>query len=119
MIDQTEQNKEKLEKARQFYADKVMTVNGHEYEITRLSHSKRMDVFDFMQKSGLDNGFRTPEYKKSEKIVFDMLTYNGLQLSKMNDPWGEDSELIGDFLEVVSVGMLVVIVPLLPAESGG
>ena len=100
--------------AKELYEAGEIEVNGRIYKLLKMRHEKRLEVFAFYSNvgksvaSGDFSSFVSPQFKHVQKVMFESITFDGVQLSKMKDHWEEYPE---DFLQVVGTSMGVMSYP--------
>ena len=93
------------------------TVNGREYEFNQMQFKQAKKVFAYFTEVANDLeagrlGFiDTKRFEEIEKILWDNVLFDGMQISKMPHHWGTYTQ---DYMEVVSVSLGVFSVPFLP-----
>lgn len=110
------ESKAALDQIKGVYDDGEATINGRTYTITKLTHSQRVQVFAFFSsiKDDLQRGdfsfMTTPEFKKVEKIINQVILFEDSGLDKLNGHWDEYPEdyimYISTFLSVISYPFL-------------
>ncbi len=111
-----EQN-EALEMIKEVYKDKKAEINGREYVFSSaINHKRRLKVFAFYSKiaSQLEKGdmsfLDTREFDQVFNSICEVVTFDGMQISKCKDHWDEYAE---DFIVFVTTSILVISYPFL------
>lgn len=118
----SEQNKA-LEMIAACYEDQEIEVNGRSYLLTKTNHRKRLKVFSYYTKvmnqmqGGDMSFFGTDEFEAIEKLMNEVLTYDGMQLSKLPKHW-ENEEYIDDYIVLMTTSMAVISYPFLKGSVG-
>ena len=108
--------------AKELYEAGEIEVNGRIYELLKMRHEKRLEVFAFYSNVGKSvatgdfSSFVSPQFKHVQKVMFEAIMFDGVQLSKMKDHWEEYPE---DFLQVVGTAMGVMSYPFIRGASTG
>lgn len=111
---------------REVFEDGFAEINGREYRFAKTTHKKRRKVFAFYTKitplmRANDFSFLDwPEWEAVEEVVGNIVTYDGLQLSKVGGDRTEGhwDKYPGDFITFVSIALPTIAYPFFP-ESGG
>lgn len=113
---------EARQQAKELYEAGEIEVNGRIYEMLTMRHQKRLEVFAFysehgqMIAKGNFSSFVGQHFNHISKIMFDAITFEGNQLSKLPDHWDEYPE---DFLQVVGTSMGVMSYPFIRGSNTG
>lgn len=116
-----EQIKSAMDQMKAVLDDGVATVNGRDYTFTPMTHSERVKVFSFYSSpanTAAQNSFEfldDPKYKEVEKVMFNRINFDGMQLSKLPNHFENYPE---DYLQVVSTAMGVMSYPFMRGVSG-
>lgn len=91
---------ESIEQIKMFKAvfeEKSVEVNGRQYTLSNTTHEKRLKVFAFLTSmAGSDlNWLNSKEWKEVQKILDNVIMYEGSALVRLNDHWEKYEE---DFL---------------------
>lgn len=98
----------------------VFSVNGREYELSKLTHSERLVIFAYyttvMHRINVsDFGFMgDPQWRQIENRINEMTLFDGLQISKCRDHWETYPE---DYMGVVCKVMPLVSYPFLRGSA--
>jgi hypothetical protein len=104
-----------LELAKAINEDKVMTINGRDYQMTAFNHATRKQVFGLYEalghktKAGAQT-VATPEWNKLEDILSQRFLYDGMAIDKLTDHWDKYGE---DYLTFMNYAMQAVCYPFL------
>jgi hypothetical protein len=102
--------------------DRCAEINGREYKITAVTHDKRRKVFAFYSRFGSDiqRGdfwfLTTPEFADVEKVISNIVTFEGSLLSKLPNHWDEYPE---DYLIFIPSMLGALSYPFLRGNLGG
>lgn len=113
--------KEALDQIKSVFEDGVATINERDYKFTAMTHSERVKVFAYFssiqqQIQGGDFSFLDDSrYKEVEKVIAQRVTFDGMQLSKLNDHWETYPE---DYIMFVTTALGVVSYPFLSGKIG-
>lgn len=108
--------------AKELYDSGEIEINGRIYELLKMRHEKRLEVFAFYSNVGKAvaggnfSSFTSPQFKHVQKIMFEAITFDGVQLSKTQDHWEEYPE---DFLQLVGTAMGVMSYPFIRGSNTG
>lgn len=111
-----------LEFVKQAFEDNCITIDGRDYEFAKTNHLQRKQVFAYLSSINglLEKGnmsfIDTPEFVKIEKLLGDIITFEGLQLSKAKEHWEKFPQ---DYLMLIPLAMMVVSYPFLRGNLGG
>ncbi len=117
--DQAAQAQEML---RAVHEDQCAEINGREYHITKLNHKKRRKVFAFFTsvQDQLQRGnmafLDSDEWAEVEKVIENVVMFEGDLLSKRPDHWEQYPQ---DYLIFVSTMLGAISYPFLSGMSGG
>lgn len=119
------ENKEQLQAAiaqmKAVCEDGIATINGRDYTLTAMTHSERVKVFSFYaspSNTAAINSFEfldDPKYKEVEKVMFNRINYNDMQLSKLPQHFEEYPE---DYIILISTAMGAMSFPFMRAGIG-
>jgi hypothetical protein len=123
MTEQTEQEQFQQAKdmMRAVHEDKCATINGRDYNITNINHAKRRKVFAFFSRiqNDLQRGdfwwLESEEWQSVEKVIEDVVTFNGSLLSRINNHW---DNYPNDYLIFVQTMLGAISYPFLPESDG-
>ena len=110
-----EEKKKQLGIIKEAYEDGFLEINGRKYTFTSFNHKTRLSIFAYQSSITGDlqrNNFLfldTPEWQRIEKLMFERILYNNMQLSKLENHF---EEFEGDYLKLVTAAMAVITVPL-------
>lgn len=102
--------------------DKCATINGRDYNITKINHAKRRKIFAYFTRiqSDLQRGdfwwMESKEWEEVERVVENVVTFDGILLSKATGHW---DEYPGDYILFVQTMLGAISYPFLPESSGG
>lgn len=105
-----------LDQIKAVFDDGVGTINGRDYKFSMTSHSQRVKVFAFFTKvkndlQRGDMGFLdTKEWADVEKVINNIIMFDGSLLSRRPTHWEEFPE---DYLQFISMAMGVISYPFL------
>lgn len=115
------EQKEALDQIKNVFEDGVATINERDYKFTAMTHGERVKVFAYFSSiqhqiqcgnfSFLDDG----KYKDIEKIIVQRVTFDGMQVSKLNDHWETYPE---DYIIFVTTALGVISYPFLRGTNG-
>lgn len=112
---------EAMRKAKELYDAGEFEVNGRIYELAKMRHQQRLQVFAFYSEhvnqimSGNFSCLVGDYFQKQvQKTMFDAVLFEDMQLSKIRDHWEEYPE---DFLQVVATAMGVMSYPFMGGAS--
>lgn len=119
-MEMTAQQKKALEMVKAVVDDGIATINGTDYEFTKTTHKKRRKVFAFFTKvaaqlqAGNYSFLDSDEWDAVEALLCEIVTVEGVQLSKRADYW-ENHE--SDYLPFVTTALPVVCYPFLKGSA--
>lgn len=124
MTDQTpEQQAEKARAmAKAVHDDKCATINGRDYQITTINHIKRRKVFAYyshIQRDIARGDFSfldSSEWQEIERVIQNVVTFEGDLLSKRQDHWETYPQ---DYITFVTTMLVALSFPFFPEPSGG
>lgn len=121
-MSEQEQAEKALELIKEVYEDQCAEINGREYRFTKTTHKTRRKVFAFLSSvqhriAAGDFGFMEdrPDYDQVERLMFGMITFEGMQLTKCEGHWEEYPE---DYLKLIPVALQVITYPFMRASDG-
>jgi hypothetical protein len=112
-----------LSMIKEVYDDQEAEINGNVYTFTKTKHRQRLKVFSFYMKvakqlESNDMSFLgSEEFEYIEKIISDIILFDGSQLSKLKDHW-ENDEFTGDYIILITTAMAVISYPFLKGSVG-
>ncbi len=114
--------KEALAMIKAVYKDGKAEINGGEYSFLGTTHTSRRKIFAFY--SSIQHQLEasnfifldSPEFQPVEKLISDMVTYNGDLLSKTKDHWENHPE---DYIQFTVCAMGVISYPFLRGSHTG
>jgi len=104
------------------YDDGVAEINGRSYEFSKMRHNKRRSVFAFYTsiagqlQTGSFSFLDTPAFNSVEKIINDVVIFNGSALSRLPEHWDEYPE---DYITFISTALGVISYPFLRGSDTG
>jgi hypothetical protein len=111
-----------LDMLRAVNEDGVATINGRDYELTKLTHAKRRKVFAFYSahaqqiESGNFGFMDSSEFAEIEKVISNVVIFDGDLLSRRQNHWDEYPE---DYLMFITVMLGAISYPFLRGLAGG
>jgi hypothetical protein len=118
-------DQEQAQKAREMmqavHEDKCATINGRDYNITKLNHIKRRKVFAFFTRvqTDLQRGdfwwLESKEWQEVEAVIENAVTFDGNLLSRTQGHW---EAYPGDYILFVQTMLGAMSFPFLPESSG-
>lgn len=121
MGDNKEQLKAAIDQMKAVCEDGSATINGREYTFTAMTHSERVKVFSFYaspSNTAAINSFEfldDPKYKEVEKVMFNRITFDNMQLSKIPNHFEEYPE---DYILLISTAMGAMSYPFMKGVGG-
>ena len=121
MSDKQEMEEAKA-KAKALYESGELEINGRIYELLKMRHEKRLEVFAFHSEVGKEfsqGNFRAlvaPQYKHAIKTMMENIMFDGMQISKIDGHWEDYPE---DYLELVGTAMGVMSYPFIRGSNIG
>lgn len=121
MVANNEQLKSAIAQMKAVCEDGVATINGRDYKITAMTHSERVKVFSFYASplnTAAMNSFEfldDPKYKEVEKVMFNRITLDDMQLSKIPNHFEEYPE---DYILLISTAMGAMSYPFMRGVGG-
>ena len=99
------------------YEDKEAIINGRTYRLTTTTHIKRRKVFAFSPRIGeADLSFLDdPKFEEIEKIISNVVLFDGELLSKKPNHWDQYPE---DYMIFISTMVGALCYPFLKGFSG-
>lgn len=113
---------EAKKQAKAIYDAGQFDVNGRTYELVKMRHQKRLQVFSFYSEFGqqvAQGNFAClvgEQFKHVQKVMFEAMLFEGNQLTKLPDHWDDYPE---DFLQVVGTAMGVMSYPFIRGSDTG
>lgn len=119
-----QQNKEQQEKAlamiKAVYDDGFAEINGNRYEFAAMTHKKRRKVFAFftgiaseLSRQSLEF-LDTERFEEIEKLMFDYVLYDDVQLSKQPDHF---ESFPGDYIMLITTALQVISLPFMGGSN--
>lgn len=116
--------KEKQQKAldmiKAVYQDGFAEINGNRYDFAAMTHKKRRKVFAFftgiaseLSRQSLEF-LDTERFEEIERLMFDYVLYDGVQLSKQVDHF---ESFPGDYVMVVTTALQVISLPFMGGST--
>ncbi|HDG1686920.1 TPA: hypothetical protein PFE28_002869 [Kluyvera cryocrescens] len=116
--------KEKQQKAldmiKAVYQDGFAEINGNRYDFAAMTHKKRRKVFAFftgiaseLSRQSLEF-LDTERFEEIERLMFDYVLYDGVQLSKQADHF---ESFPGDYVMVVTTALQVISLPFMGGST--
>lgn len=116
--------KEKQQKAldmiKAVYQDGFAEINGNRYDFAAMTHKKRRKVFAFftgiaseLSRQSLEF-LDTERFEEIERLMFDYVLYDGVQLSKQTDHF---ESFPGDYVMVVTTALQVISLPFMGGST--
>jgi len=105
-----------LKQIKAVYDDGEAVINGRTYVLTKLTHSQRIQVFAFFSSikdqftAGNFSFMVTPEFKKVEKLIDQVVLFEDSGIDKLSDHWDKYPE---DYIMYVSTFLAVISYPFL------
>ena len=102
------------------YDDKCAEINGNKYELTMTSHPQRVKVFSYLTKiqTSMQHGdlsfLDTKEFADVEKVINNVVTFDGSLLSRLPTHWDEYPE---DYIPFITMIITVISYPFLRGKS--
>lgn len=109
-----------IEMIKATHDDGEAEINGRVYKFTKTVHKKRRSVFAFLSRVqgmmavGDMSWLDWSDFEKIEQKMFDMILFDGIQLSKSSSHFEQYPE---DYLTLVAIAMQVISYPLLRASN--
>jgi len=99
------------------YEDGEAEINGRVYKLTKTTHKKRRKIFSFFTsiEQGTFSFLETAEFEDVEKIISDIILFEGDLLSRLPDHWENYPE---DYILFVSTMMGALSYPFLKGAVG-
>ena len=115
-----EQQKKALEMIKAVYKDGFAEINGNRYDFAAMTHKKRRKVFAFftgiaseLSRQSLEF-LDTDRFEEIERLMFDYVLYDGVQLSKQPDHF---EAFPGDYVMVVTTALQVISLPFMGGST--
>lgn len=110
----TEKQKKALEMIKAVYDDGYAEINGNRYDFAKMTHKKRRKVFAFftgiaseMTRQSMEF-LDTERFEEIERVMFDYVLFDGVQLSKQPDHF---EEYTGDYIMLITTALQVISFP--------
>lgn len=115
-----EQQNKALEMIKAVYKDGFAEINGNRYDFAAMTHKKRRKVFAFftgiaseLSRQSLEF-LDTERYEEIERLMFDYVLYDGVQLSKQAEHF---ETFPGDYVMVVTTSLQVISLPFMGGST--
>lgn len=105
-----------LEMVKAVHDDGIATINGTDYELTKLTHKVRRKIWAFYSshaptiQAGNFGFMDSSEWDSIETLLNDITLVDGVQISKRANYWDEHA---GDYLQFVATILPVICYPFL------
>lgn len=116
----TEKQKKALEMIKAVYDDGYAEINGNRYEFAKMTHKKRRKVFAFftgiaseMTRQSMEF-LDTERFEEIERVMFDYVLFDGVQLSKQPDHF---EEYTGDYIMLITTALQVISLPFMAGSN--
>ncbi len=116
----TEKQKKALEMIKAVYDDGYAEINGNRYEFAKMTHKKRRKVFAFftgiaseMTRQSMEF-LDTDRFEEIERLMFDYVLFDGVQLSKQPDHF---EEYAGDYIMLITTALQVISLPFMGGSN--
>ena len=109
-----EKREEILKQIEEWYQGSYFEINGRRYEISKLTHTFRVEVVAFYSQIEAsiavgNYGFLiNPDFQKLIKKIEEKVLFDGMQISKRKNHWEEYPE---DYLDFIALSMKVISYP--------
>lgn len=103
------------------YEDGEAEINGRTYTLAKTTHKKRRKVFAFFTKYGtqMEKGdfsfLETPEFAEVEKVMNNVILFDGQMISRLEQHWEEYPE---DYMLFVTTFLGAISYPFLKGVAG-
>lgn len=103
------------------YKDGEATINGRVYKLTKTTHLKRRQVFAFFSSTGGKlligdySFFNDPGFIPVEKIINEMVLFDGHLIANLPDHWERYPE---DYMQFIGAMSGAIVQPFLPGTVG-
>lgn len=116
----TEKQKKALEMIKAVYDDGYAEINGNRYDFAKMTHKKRRKVFAFftgvaseMTRQSMEF-LDTERFEEVERVMFEYVLFDGVQLSKQHDHFEEHS---GDYIMLITTALQVISLPFMAGSN--
>lgn len=116
----TEKQKKALEMIKAVYDDGYAEINGNRYDFAKMTHKKRRKVFAFftgiaseMTRQSMEF-LDTERFEEIERLMFDYVLFDGVQLSKQPDHF---EEYAGDYIMLITTSLQVISLPFMGGSN--
>lgn len=116
----TEKQKKALEMIKAVYDDGYAEINGNRYDFAKMTHKKRRKVFAFftgiaseMTRQSMEF-LDTERFEEIERVMFDYVLFDGVQLSKQPDHF---EEYTGDYIMLITTALQVISLPFMAGSN--
>jgi len=116
----TEKQKKALEMIKAVYDDGYAEINGNRYDFAKMTHKKRRKVFAFftgiaseMTRQSMEF-LDTERFEEIERVMFDYILFDGVQLSKQPDHF---EEYTGDYIMLITTALQVISLPFMAGSN--
>lgn len=115
-----EKQKKALEMIKAVFNDGFAEINGNRYDFAVMTHKKRRKVFAFFTSiaSGLSRQslefLDTDRFDEIEKLMFDYVLFDGVQLSKLPDHF---EQYPGDYVMLITTALQVISLPFMGGSN--
>ncbi|MES0296924.1 hypothetical protein KDV31_16665 [Citrobacter amalonaticus] len=120
MTKQKEQQAKALAMIKAVYDDGFAEINGNRYEFAPMTHKKRRKVFAFftgiaseLSRQSLEF-LDTERFEEIERLMFDYVIYDGVQLSKQPDHF---ESFPGDYILLITTALQVISLPFMGGSN--
>lgn len=115
-----EKQQKSLDMIKAVYQDGFAEINGNRYDFAAMTHKKRRKVFAFftgiaseLSRQSLEF-LDTERFEEIERLMFDYVLYDGVQLSKQADHF---ESFPGDYVMVVTTALQVISLPFMGGST--
>lgn len=115
-----EKQNKALEMIKAVYKDGFAEINGNRYDFAAMTHKKRRKVFAFftgiaseLSRKSLEF-LDTERFDEIERLMFDYLLFDGVQLSKQPDHFEEHP---GDYVMLITTSLQVISLPFMAGSD--
>lgn len=120
MSKEKEQQEKALAMIKAVYDDGFAEINGNRYEFAAMTHKKRRKVFAFftgiaseLSRQSLEF-LDTERFEEIEKLMFDYVLYDDVQLSKQPDHF---ESFPGDYIMLITTALQVISLPFMGGSN--
>ncbi len=111
MIELTEERSKLI---KEVIKDGYMEINGNRYDILKFNHKTRLIILEFMHKMEAGSAMIGGNaWQLIEKELCQRITFDGVQVSKIEDHWEKFAE---DYLTFMTMALQVVAYPFLTGK---